>query len=106
MGKQGGSGLSVAQLDRNLVPRLEQYAMNRDVNDVDAVVDHLRRSYKEYQRRQIGALRQMVVRAVQIVQRKGISKPELALEVRKGCIGRMDAKTAAAAALALPLLPH
>lgn len=71
----------MAQLDRNLVPRIEQYAMNRDISDIDAVVDHLRRSYKEYQRRQIGALRQMVSRAVLIVQRKAPSKPQLVLEV-------------------------
>jgi hypothetical protein len=83
MGKQGGPGIAVGQLDRKLVPRIENYALNRDLNDVDAVVDHLRRSYKEYQRRQVGALRQMVARAVQVVQRKGPSKPELALEVRR-----------------------
>ncbi|GBF93534.1 ribosome biogenesis ATPase [Raphidocelis subcapitata] len=81
MGRNSGPGLTVAQLDRNLVPRLEQYALNGDLNDVEAVVDHLRRSYKEYQRRQIGALRQMVLRAIQIVQRKGpVGKPELVLE--------------------------
>ena len=82
MGKQGqGQGISVAQLDRNLVPRVEQYALNRDLSDVEAVVDYLRRNYKEYQRRQLGALRQMVAKAVQIVQRKGLSKPELQLQV-------------------------
>jgi hypothetical protein len=92
MGKQG---ISVGQLDRNLVPRIEQYALNKDVNDVDALVDHLRRSYKEYQRRQIGALRQMVVKAVQIVQRKSLSKPELVLQVGERGRATGGAKTAA-----------
>lgn len=83
MGKSGG-GL----LDRSLVPRIQQYALNRDINDLDALVDHLRRSYKEYQRRQIGALRQMVLRAVQILQHKSPSKPELALQVGMPCGAR------------------
>jgi hypothetical protein len=87
MGKSAGKtgvgqgSISIAQLDRNLVPRVEQYALNRDVSDLDAVVDYLRRSYKEYQRRQVGALRQMVLKAVQIVQRKSLSKPALVLQV-------------------------
>jgi hypothetical protein len=97
MGKHTSPGVSVAHLDRNLVPRIENYALNRDLNDVDAVVDHLRRSYKEYQRRQIGALRQMVVRAVQVVQKKAPAKPELLLEVRWRC-GRFAAPSSRSAA--------
>jgi hypothetical protein len=68
-------------LDRNLTPRIEEYALNHDITDVDDVVDHLRRSYREYQRKQLAALRQMVVRAVQSVQQRGVDKPELQLQV-------------------------
>jgi hypothetical protein len=79
-GSRGG-GSSTLLLDRNLVPRLEEYALNHDVSDVDDVVDHLRRSYKEYQRKQVAALRQMVTRALQVVQQRGVAKPELQIQV-------------------------
>jgi sulfur relay (sulfurtransferase) DsrC/TusE family protein len=80
--KQGSKqGSSPYLLDRNLTPRIEQYALNHDITDTDEVVDYLRRSYKEYQRRPVAALRQMVVKAVQVVQRKGVAKPELVLQV-------------------------
>lgn len=85
---QGGNssrgGSSTLLLDRNLVPRLEEYALNHDVSDVDDVVDHLRRSYKEYQRKQVTALRQMVTRALQVVQQRGLAKPELQIQVCAG----------------------
>lgn len=68
-------------LDRNLAPRIEEYALNHDVSDVDDVVEHLRRNYKEYQRKQVAALRQMVTRALQVVQQRGVTKPELQLQV-------------------------
>jgi uncharacterized protein (DUF4415 family) len=68
-------------LDRNLTPRIEEYALNHDITDVDDVVEHLRRNYKEYQRKQLSALRQMVARAVAAVQAKGVDKPELQLQV-------------------------
>ena len=105
MGKQGGLGVSVAQLDRNLVPRIQQYALNRDLSDVDAIVDHLRRGYKEYQRRQLGALRQMVIRAVQIVQKRSPSKPELVLQASAPPGGCSAARSRAAAAGARPPAP-
>lgn len=77
-GGLGGSGV----LDRNLVPRIEAFAHNNDYNDVDEVADYLRRNYKEYQRKQTGPFRQMVYKAIQILQaRGGVSKPELKLQV-------------------------
>jgi hypothetical protein len=76
--QQGGSPYL---LDRNLTPRIEQYALNHDITDIDDVVDYLRRSYKEYQRKQVAALRQMVSKAVQVVQQKGVAKPEVQLQV-------------------------
>lgn len=81
-GKQQQQGSSPYLLDRNLTPRVEHYALNHDITDIDDVVDYLRRSYKEYQRKQVSALRQMVVKAVQVVQQKGVAKPELQLQVR------------------------
>ncbi|KAF6258779.1 P-loop containing nucleoside triphosphate hydrolase protein [Scenedesmus sp. NREL 46B-D3] len=86
MKKKGGKqqqGGSPYLLDRNLMPRIEQYALNHDITDVDDVVDYLRRSYKEYQRKQVAALRQMVTKAVQVVQQKGVAKPELQLQARE-----------------------
>lgn len=67
--------------DKNLGPRIEEYALNHDISDIDDVVDHLRRSYKEYQRKPVAALRQMVSRSLQVVQSRGVSKPELQLQV-------------------------
>jgi len=76
----------IGLLDRNLAPRIEEYALNHDITDVEDVVDYLRRNYKEYQRKQVAALRQMVVRAVQVVQQKGVPKPELQIQVyAQGC---------------------
>lgn len=68
-------------MDRNLAPRIEEYALNHDISDVDDVVDHLRRSYKEYQRNKLAALRQQVLRAIVLVQARGAAKPELHLQV-------------------------
>jgi hypothetical protein len=68
-------------LDRNLAPRIEEFALNHDINDIDDVVEHLRRNYKEYQRKQVAALRQMVTRALQVVQQRGLTKPELQIQV-------------------------
>ena len=69
-------------LDRMLVPRIEQYALNNAYTDADEVAEYLRRAYKEYQRRQLGPFRTMVARAIAVVQRKGgPQKPELQLQV-------------------------
>jgi hypothetical protein len=76
--KAGASSI----LDKLLVPRIENYASNNDCNDTDALVEYLRRNYKEYQRSKLGPFTQMVAKAVHIVQRKGpASKPELELNV-------------------------
>jgi len=75
--RSGGAVL----LDRNLVPRIENFALNNDIRDVDDVADYLRRTYKEYQRKQLAPFRQMCLRAIEVVQRKGVNKPELQLQV-------------------------
>jgi hypothetical protein len=77
----GGSQKGPLLLDRNLTPRIEEYALNHDISDVDDVVEYLRRNYREYQRKQVAALRQMVTRALQVVQQKGVAKPELQIQV-------------------------
>lgn len=69
-------------LDRNITPRIAEYALNHDISDVDDVVEYLRRNYKEYQRRQVATLKHMVVRALQVVQPSQLAKPELQLQVR------------------------
>lgn len=76
-----GGGL----MDRLLMPRIENYALNHDYTDVDDVVDYLRTSYREYQRKQMGPFRAMVVKAVGIIQRRGgVDKPEIQLQALIG----------------------
>jgi predicted lipid-binding transport protein (Tim44 family) len=78
---RGGSGAPY-MLDRSLISRIEQLSSRTDVTDIDGVVEHLRRIHKEYQRKQVAALRQMVTRAVQVLRDRG-SLPELQLQVRE-----------------------
>jgi tRNA A37 N6-isopentenylltransferase MiaA len=68
-------------LDRSLVPRIEDYLDGDMSMDVDEVIEHLRQTYREYQRRQSGPFRQMVARAVDVIQRKTSNRPEAALQV-------------------------
>ncbi|KXZ48460.1 CDC48 protein [Gonium pectorale] len=76
-----GAGAGSQLLDRLLIPRIEQYALNNNYTEVDEVVDYLRRTYKEYQRRQLRQLQTMVTRAIGIIQKKGgVAKPELQLQ--------------------------
>lgn len=76
--KSPGGGL----FDRLLVPRIENYGQNHDITDSEAVVEYLRRNYKEYQRQKVPALRQQVERAVETIARKGgVTKAELRLQV-------------------------
>jgi len=98
-----GAGL----FDKLLVPRLENYACNNDVTDIEAACDYLRRCYKEYQRQKLPALRQQVERAVDVIARKGgVTKSELRLQVgaRRSrcrstpCMRRMRTADAATAA--------
>ena len=77
---RGGGGAHY-MLDRSLVSRVEQLSSRTDVTDIDGVVEQLRRTYKEYQRKQVAALRQMVTRAVQVLREKGSLKSELQLQV-------------------------
>eukprot|EP00897_Mesotaenium_endlicherianum_P004051 jgi/Mesen1/3674/ME000202S02761 len=58
-------------LDPLLVPRVEQYQYNNGLDDLDDVVDYLRRNYKEYQRKQQGPFRRLVERAVQVILQRG-----------------------------------
>lgn len=61
-------------LDRMLVPRIEMYAKNNSIDDHAEVADHLRRSHREYQRKQLGPFRGMVAKAIAVVQRSGGSQ--------------------------------
>lgn len=78
--KQRPAG-GAAVIDRLLQPRIENYALNNDYTDVDEVVDHLRRCYKEYQRKQVRVLRQMADRAIKLIQANGVTKPEIEIQV-------------------------
>lgn len=70
--------------DRLLVPRIEAFAQNNDHTDEEAVVEYLRRSYKEYQRQKAGPFRLQVTRAIDIVSRRGgPAKEEVQLQVRR-----------------------
>jgi acyl-homoserine lactone acylase PvdQ len=68
-------------LDRQLIPRIEQLAARTDITDIDEVVEQLRLTHKDYQRKQVAALRQMVTKAVQVVQQKGSARREAQLQV-------------------------
>ena len=37
-------------LDKNLVPRITNYAMNHSISDLDEVAEGLRSTYRDYQR--------------------------------------------------------
>ncbi|KAL4452367.1 hypothetical protein ABPG75_008029 [Micractinium tetrahymenae] len=94
--KSPGSGL----FDRLLVPRIENYGQNHDVTDSDAVVEYLRRNYKEYQRQKVPALRQQVERAVEAIARRGgVTKAELRLQAaeRRHVSSRSQGATASGA---------
>lgn len=57
--------------------------------DVDAVTDHLRRNYKEYQRQKAGPFKNQVARAIEVITRRGgVAKPEIKLQVGCGAGGR------------------
>jgi hypothetical protein len=93
-------------LDRQLIPRIEQLAARTDITDIDEVVELLRMAHKDYQRKQVAALRQMVTKAVQVVQQKGSARREAQLQVRVGGAFGLHATMAAgcmyAAALTRP----
>jgi len=55
-------------VDKLLIPRLDTYAANHSLEDVDAVAEALRSTYKEYQRRQMAPFKQMVLKAVRVMQ--------------------------------------
>lgn len=57
-------------LDHSLVPRLEQYSLTNDINDLDEVTNHLRATNREYQRQKLGPFRKMVAKAVTVVMRR------------------------------------
>ena len=74
LGGGGGGGI----LDKMLVPRLANYAMNHDLSDLDEVAEDLRQQYREYQRKQMAPFKQMVSRAIKVINSKGgVAKPEL-----------------------------
>ena len=69
-------------LDKNLVPRITNYAMNHSISDLDEVAEGLRSTYRDYQRWKMPTFKQMVARAIKVVQiRGGAVKPELQLQV-------------------------
>lgn len=59
-----GGPRSGAVMDRFLISRVEQFAIDNDLSDIDACVEHLRASYREYQRHKLGPFRTQVSRAV------------------------------------------
>ena len=78
----GGSGGII--LDRLLVPRITNYAMNHSLSDLDEVAEGLRSTYRDYKRSKMAPFKQMVARAIKVVQnRGGAVKPELQLQVRE-----------------------
>ncbi len=76
----GGGGI----LDKLLVPRIINYAINNRIDDLDEVAQALRSTYREYQRKQLAPFKVMVARAIKVVERKGgiPAQPEVLLQVR------------------------
>ncbi|GLJ21300.1 hypothetical protein SUGI_0391360, partial [Cryptomeria japonica] len=54
--------------DRLILPRVEQYAINHDLHDLDAAVNYLRTNYREYRRHKEDSFRKIVFRAIQTLQ--------------------------------------
>lgn len=69
-------------LEPLLVPRVEQYGHNNDYRDVEAVSEYMRRNYREYQRKQQGPFRKMVMKAIQLVDRKNANSQSLERKLR------------------------
>ncbi|CAM6099845.1 unnamed protein product [Calypogeia fissa] len=57
-------------LDPLLLPRLEQYAHNNQLSNINNAVDYLRTNYREYRRKQQGPFRKLVIKAVHILKRR------------------------------------
>ena len=99
-GGGAGGGGAAGIMDKLLVPRLINYAMNHSLSDIDEVSQDLRGSYREYQRRPMAAFKQMVARAVRVVQNKGGAvKPEIQLQVMGGLLNRISLQQTAPHAL-------
>jgi ribosome biogenesis ATPase len=62
------SGLHPSFFDRLILPRLEHYAINHDLLDLDSVVDYLRTNYREYRRHKEDPFRKTVLRAIRTLQ--------------------------------------
>jgi hypothetical protein len=78
----GGGGGAGILMDKLLVPRLANYAMNHSLLDLDQVAEDMRKQYREYQRKQMAPFKQMVARAIKVVHsRGGVAKPELQMQV-------------------------
>eukprot|EP00252_Welwitschia_mirabilis_P027148 TRINITY_DN9219_c0_g1_i1.p1 TRINITY_DN9219_c0_g1~~TRINITY_DN9219_c0_g1_i1.p1 ORF type:complete len:719 (-),score=133.54 TRINITY_DN9219_c0_g1_i1:796-2952(-) len=61
-------GLKLSFFDRLIVPRLQHYAINHNLLDVDAAVDYLRTNYREYRRQKQDPFRKTVQRALEQLQ--------------------------------------
>lgn len=63
-------------VDKLLIPRLDSYAAHHSLDDVDAVAEALRATYKEYQRRQMAPFKQMVQKAIRAIQARSQVRAE------------------------------
>jgi hypothetical protein len=57
-------------LDPHLLPRLEEYARNHQLSNINNTVDDLRKTYREYRRKQQGPFRKLVIKAVHILRKR------------------------------------
>ncbi|KAJ7535016.1 hypothetical protein O6H91_12G014800 [Diphasiastrum complanatum] len=84
--RKGLMGSSTSyMLDPLLLPRLQQYAYNNNISDLDDTVEYLRNNYKEYQRKQLGPFRRLVSHAINVVkQRPAFEPPAVVVEEDSG----------------------
>eukprot|EP00983_Pelagomonas_calceolata_P009409 304612-Pelagomonas_calceolata.AAC.2 len=78
---QLSSGQGTYVVDKQLIPRIDNYAVHHSLEDIDTVADALRAAYKEYQRRPMGAFKQMVQKAINAIHaRSTVSSWEVKLQ--------------------------
>ncbi|KAH9325944.1 hypothetical protein KI387_006122, partial [Taxus chinensis] len=76
-------GLHPSFFDRLIVPRVEQYAINHDLHDVDATVHYLRTNYREYRRHKEDPFRKIVLRAIQTLEQSTTNNNDSSQRKRK-----------------------
>jgi hypothetical protein len=79
-GQRGGAGPS----DPNLLSRLEEYAQNHQLSDIDGALGYLQRNYPEYKRKQVVPFRKYLALQIPAVRRRMSAAQREGDEIRGG----------------------